>query len=326
MDNQTMLAYNLDAAAEMARYDAQCKKLMSYKSILAYILTSVTEEFRGMEPREAEKYIGDTTISSEAVDPDTPDMVVGEATENFFTDERTRFYDIRFRAARPDDDGGAIELIINLEAHNITENLRVVLKRGMYYCSRLVSGQYGTEFKNSDYDRLKKVYSIWVCIGTDSSVENTVVQYRMQPEVLFGEYRDTPEKRVGYDLMSLIIIGLGADSKNMDGVVGLLGTLLLDNDIKNKKSRLNDSFGIPMTETFDKEAFDMCNLSSYFVNRGIQKGRQEGKLEGKKEGRQEERSDSIRRLVSGGIMTAEKAADFYSIPVEEVRKICAEDK
>ena len=312
MEKPTMLANNIDIADINARYDEQCKKLLSYKRIIAYILTSVTEEFRGLAPDEAEKYIGERTVSTEAVDPDTPDRILGNSTENAFTGEGTRFFDIKFRASAPDGSGGAIELIINIEAQNITDNINSVLKRGMYYCGRLLSSQYGTEFKGSDYDKLKKVYSIWICLDANKERENTVVQYSIKPEVMIGNYPDTSSEKAGYDMLSMIMINLGNTSKSKDGIIGLLGTLLLDNDVAEKKIRLDNDFGIPMTETFDKEVFDMCNLSSYVENRGIEKGIEKGRLE------------TIKEIVSSGIMSAEKAAKVFGLPIEKIKEICSE--
>lgn len=242
------------------------------------------------------------------MDPDTPDRILGNSTENAFAGEGTRFFDIKFRASAPDGSGGAIELIINIEAQNITDNINSVLKRGMYYCGRLLSSQYGTEFKGSDYDKLKKVYSIWICLDANKERENTVVQYSIKPEVMIGNYPDTSSEKVGYDMLSMIMINLGNTSKSKDGIIGLLGTLLLDNDVAEKKIRLDNDFGIPMTETFDKEVFDMCNLSSYVENRGIEKGRLE----------------TIKEIVSSGIMSAEKAAKVFGLPIEKIKEICSE--
>ncbi|MBP3854139.1 MAG: hypothetical protein IK990_00820 [Ruminiclostridium sp.] len=308
MERPTMMADNIDAADIKARYDEHCKKLLSYKSIIAYILTSVTEEFRGMDRREAEKYIGERTISTEAVDPDTPDRIVGDSTENSFTGEGKRFFDIKFRAVAPDGSGGAIELIINIEAQNVTGNIQAVLKRGFYYCGRLISAQYGTEFKDSEYDKLKKVYSIWICLDAKEERENTIVQYGIKPEVLAGSYPDIHAEKAGYDMLSLIMINLGSTSKDMDGIIGLLGTLLLNNDVNGKKNRLDNDFGIPMIEEFDKEVFDMCNLSSYVESKAVEKNN----------------NTTIRKLVSEGIMTMEQAAEFYKISLEKVKEICSQ--
>ena len=36
------------------------------------------------------------------------------------------------------------------------------MARSAFYCARILSQQKGTEFLNSDYGGLKKVYSIWI--------------------------------------------------------------------------------------------------------------------------------------------------------------------
>ena len=40
-----------------------------------------------------------------------------------------------------------------------------IVKRNLYYCCRLVSSQYGTDFTNSHYEKIKKVYSIFICMN-----------------------------------------------------------------------------------------------------------------------------------------------------------------
>ena len=61
-------------------------------------------------------------------------------------------------------------LIINVEAQKRlnpkkkTGDTYPLLKRAVYYASRLISSQKGTEFTNSDYDKIKKVYTIWICM------------------------------------------------------------------------------------------------------------------------------------------------------------------
>lgn len=69
-----------------------------------------------------------------------------------------------------------------------------------------------------------------------------------------------------------------------------------------------NDFGIPMTEASDKEVFDMCNLSSYVENRGIEKGRLE----------------TIKEIVSSGAMSAGKAAKVFGLPIEKIKEICSE--
>lgn len=50
---------------------------------------------------------------------------------------------------------------------------------------------------------------------------------------------------------------------------------------------------------------------------GLELGREEGRAEGREEGRKENRLDSIAAIMRNGNMSAQKAMDILSIPVEE---------
>ena len=57
-----------------------------------------------------------------------------------------------------------------------------IVKRNLYYCCRLVSSQYGTEFTNSHYEKIKKVYSIFICMNPPNYGKSTINQYSIQEE------------------------------------------------------------------------------------------------------------------------------------------------
>ena len=57
-----------------------------------------------------------------------------------------------------------------------------IVKRNLYYCCRLVSSQYGTEFTNSHYEKIKKVYSIFICMNPLNYRKSTINQYSIQEE------------------------------------------------------------------------------------------------------------------------------------------------
>ncbi|MCD7750726.1 MAG: Rpn family recombination-promoting nuclease/putative transposase [Lachnospiraceae bacterium] len=60
----------LTAANEKTQYDTYAKRLLSEKCILACILTEVVDEFKGMKPKEAERYIeGETFVGSVPTEP-----------------------------------------------------------------------------------------------------------------------------------------------------------------------------------------------------------------------------------------------------------------
>ncbi len=82
-------------------------------------------------------------------------------TEDKSVREGTVTYDIRFRAIVPGS-GEIIGLIVNVEAQNDFYPGYPLIKRGIYYCCRMISSQYGREFTDSHYERIKKVYSIFI--------------------------------------------------------------------------------------------------------------------------------------------------------------------
>ena len=159
MENKpTLLSQNIDAASYSPELDNTCKKLLSHRIILAMILCEVTKEFQGITPQEAVKYIDTPHISTDALDPDIPDVITGDDKESLSVmSKETRTFDINFTATVPNTEN-KIELIINIEAQGRNAVGYPILKRGIYYCSRLISDQYGKVFKNSEYEKIKKAY------------------------------------------------------------------------------------------------------------------------------------------------------------------------
>ena len=98
-------------------------------------------------------------------------FVRGMATEDASMSEESVFYDIRYVASAPSEDG-LIGLIINVEGQNRFHPGYPLVKRGIYYCSRMLAAEYGTEFSNAHYEHLKKVYSVWICPNPPAVREN----------------------------------------------------------------------------------------------------------------------------------------------------------
>ena len=164
MKVENILAKNITAAGDRADYDAACKRLLANKVILAWIMKSCLEEYRDFDVDViAEKYIeGDPQIAKAAVNPDeeaesSGEQVKGANTEDSTIKEGTITYDIRFYALAPQS-GETVSLIINVEAQSDFYPGYPIIKRGIYYCSRMISSQYGVEFTGTHYERIKKVY------------------------------------------------------------------------------------------------------------------------------------------------------------------------
>lgn len=194
MEIENILAKNIAAAGDKAAYDTVCKRLLANKVILAWIMKSCLEEYGDLGVNEiAEKYIeGEPQIAGTPVNPDEEANDVGEQikgtkTEDSTIKEGTVTYDIRFYALVPGaGERETVSLIINVEAQNDFYPGYPIVKRGIYYCSRMISSQDGVEFADSHYEKIKKVYSIWVCVNPPKYRKNTIARYTIREESLVG--------------------------------------------------------------------------------------------------------------------------------------------
>lgn len=144
METETTLSKGLRATDEKAQYDAACKRLLSEKIILAWIMRSCLQAFRDTDVAEiAERYIqGTPQVAEVPVAPDDvqPSLIPGAGTEDSSVHEGTIFYDIRFYALVPASED-RISLILNVEAQNDFYPGYPLIKRAIYYCSRMISSQ-----------------------------------------------------------------------------------------------------------------------------------------------------------------------------------------
>ena len=270
---------------DKAQYDAACKRLLSERIILAWIMKACVEEFRDCEIHEiAAKYIvGTPQVGVVPVDPDESNgtvqgEVAGTGVGDATMTEGTVTYDVRFMAAAPVS-GELIRLIINVEAQNNFYPGYPLIKRGIYYCSRMISAQCGTEFVNAHYEKIKKVYSIWICMNPPKNRKNTITRYRIAEDNLVGSVK---EQKAYYDLMTAVMVCLGAeDDQNYEGLLKLLDVLFsTEVNLKGKQEILEQEFSIGMTQTMESEVSLMCNLSQGIEEKGIQKGKREERQRG----------------------------------------------
>ena len=270
---ETTIAQGLHTTDDSAGYDAACKRVLSEKAILARIMKACLDEYKDCNVNDiAEKYIeGNPQVSAVPVLPDEGGTIIsGMDTEDKSVHEGSVTYDIRFRAIAPSS-GEIIGLIINVEAQNDFYPGYPLLKRGIYYCCRMISSQYGQEFTNSHFEKIKKVYSIWICMHPPKSRENTITRYRVMEEHLVGEATE-PVKN--YDLLSIVMLCLGGpDGENYDGILRMLDVLLSNETSEAEKRKiLQDDYDIQMTQTMEREVSVMCNLSKGVEEKGVAKG------------------------------------------------------
>lgn len=306
MKVENILAKNITAAGDRANYDAACKRLLANKVILAWIMKSCLEEFQDFAVDEiADNYIeGSPQIARMAVNPDEVtdskgEQIEGSKTEDSTIKEGTVTYDIRFYALVPQTTE-TIKLILNVEAQSNFYPGYPIIKRGLYYCSRMISSQYGVEFTDGHYEKIRKAISIWICADPPKYRENTITRYTVQEENIVG---NIAEKRENYDLITAVIVCLGnAGDDKYTGILKLLDVLLSSERKPDEKKRiLQDDFNIKMTRELESEVLLMCNLSKGIEEKGIK----EGIL------------SSIKNLMESMDWSAEQAMTALKIPESE---------
>ena len=267
------LSKRLETTKLIEQFDSCAKKLLSEKIILAWILKSCVEEFKGCSIQwiMTEGIVDDIEVSTNVVDVDEEDItepeLSGSNTEDNSIKEGKIFYDIKFNAKAPNADD-YIYLIINLEAQNDESLTYPLLKRAVYYVSRMISSQKNTVFFKSDYKKIRKVYSIWVIMNTDK--ENTITKYSMNEQSLIG---DVKANVTDYDLMSIYMIRLGSKiDENNESILRLLGTLFKSKDSKTQERVLEDEYNIPMAVHRKGDVNNMSSLGEGIYEEGIEKG------------------------------------------------------
>lgn len=266
------LTKDIALADGKACYDAYCKRILANKSILTWILKFTVSEFAEMTFSQIRNCIdGDPEISSERIEPGyTNSRITGEMNEDKIPDEGAVFFDIRF-SVRIGEIRRQIKLIINIEAQKDFYPGYDIVTRGIFYGSRLISSQLGTEFSYSHYDDIKKVYSIWICMNAPAAIGNAISKYSIKKtDYVSG----IPDRVKGYDKLSVIIICLNETSENQSQLTAMLNTLLSSRlPVKEKIQNLENKFQIKVNNDLGKELNQMCNLSDLVEERGMEKGK-----------------------------------------------------
>ena len=310
MEQNTTLSQSIDITEQKAKYDAACKKVLAEKIILAWIMKHTMKEYAKFDVRETvEKYIvGEPQVAEKKVMPDETNApkITGVGVEDTSLTEGTVTYDIQFRAIVPDSEE-VVQMIINVEAQNDFYPGYPIIKRGIYYCARMISSQYGTVFTKSHYEKIQKVYSVWICMNPPVERNNTITEYSLTEKNYVGNVK---EKKEYYDLINAVMVCLGTSEGNAENeLLRLLDVLLVsDKKAEEKKEILEKDFDIPMTEKMEEEVKHMCNLSDGVEQRGIKKGIQL----------------TLCELVRDNLLSLEEAAKRAGVSTEEFQRLCEE--
>lgn len=306
----TELENAVNASDKEAQYDACAKRLLGHKNILAHILVKTVDEFKGMRPRDVVSYIeGTPRISEVPVEPGLTNVsgesagqrIVGLNTENEEINEGLVRFDIIFYVRMKD---GLSQIIVNVEAQKDEPTKYQILNRAIFYVSRLISSQKERDFENTNYDDIKRAYSIWVCMNME---ENTLCHYHLTKDDIIGHHKWKGK----VDLLNVVMIGLSEElpPKNEKYELHrLLGALLSKKLSPDEKLNIVEKeYDIPMERNLRKEVGIMCNLSQGVKEEGIAIGE----------------AGIILKMYKNGL-SAEQIAEVTDKSVEEVEAIIEE--
>ena len=260
-----VLSGAIKRAGDKAMYNDYCKEILSCKQILSRILQETTDEFRMIPIQQVQEYIeGIPEISTYPVfwDAMANEKIDGSDTVSNVPLEGTTTFDIRFAAYAPKEDN-YVKLRINVEAQQKFNEKYPLVTRGIYYSSRMISSQYGVEFKDSEYGKIKKIYSIWICMKAPVYMGNTIEKYYICKENVVG---DTPNNLENYDKMVMVFVYLNSNCEDKCELTEMLNILFSKQiRVEEKIKKLKEKYGITF-ESDEKEVLrDMCDFAELLI-------------------------------------------------------------
>ena len=233
------------------------------------------DEFKGMKPEDVVKYIeGEPSISVVPVEPGLANMektdaagqrIVGLNTENAEINEGLVRFDIIFYVRMKN---GLSQIIVNIEAQKDEPTEYKILNRAIFYVSRLISSQKERDFVNTNYDDIKQVFSIWICMNMD---DNSLSHIHLTKDELLKSCN----WKGNLDLLNIVLIGITNEIPEHDEkyeMHRLIGALL-SSELKEQEKLdiIEHEYNIPISQEFREDVRIMCNLSTGIEERATER-------------------------------------------------------
>ena len=327
---------SISATDKDAQYDEKAKNLLGHKIILAHILVKTIDEFKGMNPKgmnpkDAVQYIeGEPYISRVPVDAGSTNVekeqngekVIGLNTENSEINEGMIRFDIVFYVRMKD---GLTQIIVNIEAQKEEPGKYYILNRAIFYIGRIVSSQKGRDFVKSEYNKMKRVYSIWICMNMK---ENSLTQIYLTKKNIIGSH----DWKGDLELLNIIMIGIAENLPEKEEnyeLHRLLSALLSSSlEAEEKLDIIEKEYDIPIEDDIREEVEEMCNLSQGIKEKafegGYLMGQEEGRESGYAEGKQNGYAEAICMMYKSGL-PIEQIAGIIKMSADKVNELVNPD-
>ena len=161
-------------------YDEQCKKILSYKQILAYIFKECLEEYKDLSLEKIQELL------------DEEQSIRGSMIR----------YDLLYKIKNPQNNNS---MWIDIEPQGMDPGTYDLFHRDFYYATRMVVRQRNDPegFEEDDFDNLQKVITLWICLRHARYKDNTINTYRIEERNIVGHLKHQKEF---YDLMEIILL------------------------------------------------------------------------------------------------------------------------
>ena len=265
---------------DKATSDDYVKCILADPQIAAYIVQALVKEFNDMEIEDIIPCIGEATVTLSQ--PERLGVKISNVDNESIDEEDGKIiYDIKFPLYY---NGKEKEFIINVEAQKSTKKSKLGYKlenRIAYYMGRMISAQKGTEFVNSNYDNLKSIYTIWICMDTKQK-DDSIIEFGMKSNLLYGSIKEIPQ----IDLINGALINIRTrETKNKktskNKLIAMLEELFSRSELIDKKKTLEEEYGLKMSVELEGRMNEMCNVSDYWEEAALEEGKELGEKIGK---------------------------------------------
>lgn len=155
-----------------------------------------------------------------------------------------------------------------LNSHRFEPTEYKILNRAIFYVSRLISSQKERDFVNTNYDDIKQVFSIWICMNMDY---NSLSYIHLTKD----EMLKPCNWKGNLDLLNIVLIGITNEIPEHDEkyeMHRLIGALL-SSELKEQEKLdiIEHEYNIPISQEFREDVRIMCNLSTGIEEKATEK-------------------------------------------------------
>ena len=146
----------------------------------------------------------------------------------------------------------------------------IIRLANMAECDRgiLISSQKERDFVNTNYDDIKQVFSIWICMNMD---DNSLSHIHLTKD----EMLKPCNWKGNLDLLNIVLIGITNEISEHDEkyeMHRLIGALL-SSELKEQEKLdiIEHEYNIPISQEFREDVRIMCNLGTGIEERATEK-------------------------------------------------------